>query len=188
MKRKAVFLDRDGVINRAVVRDGKPYPPDSLVEFDLLPGVVEAINSLNRAGWLIIVVTNQPDVRTGKQEKKVVEAMHAEIRKKTKVDDIFACFHVDEDRCLCRKPKPGMILDAAPKWSVNIEKSYMVGDRWRDIEAGKRAGCKSILVRSDYKEKKAEDPEAIVESLLEASELILSAERCGAALLKKDEE
>lgn len=188
MNRKAIFLDRDGVINRATVRDGKPYPPDSVAEFEFLPGVVEAINSLSRAGWLIVVVTNQPDVRTGKQKKNVVEAMHAEIRKEVEVDDIFSCFHVDEDECSCRKPKPGMILAAAQKWSVNMEQSYMIGDRWRDIEAGKRAGCKAILVRSDYREKKAEAPDAIVESLLEASEFILSEERCGSALLKKDEE
>jgi len=173
--RKAFFLDRDGVINNAVVRDGKPYPPANQDEFEYLPRAIEAIDALNRAGWLTVVVTNQPDVRTGKQERRVVEAMHWAIRKATRIDDIFVCFHVDEDGCLCRKPKPGMLQAAARRWSIDLAKSYMVGDRWRDIEAGQNAGCQTILVKSDYDELQPDRPDAVVDSLWDASQLILSS-------------
>ena len=171
---RAVFLDRDGVINRAVVRQGRPYPPSSDAELEYLPGVVEATKKLNAAGFRLIVVTNQPDVATGLLQREVVEAMHERIRRELHVDDIKVCYHVDQDKCPCRKPEPGMLLEAAVKWSIDLRKSYLVGDRWRDIAAGKAAGCKTLFVRSDYDEKQPDNPDAIIDSLLEASELILT--------------
>jgi len=171
---RAVFLDRDGVINRAVVRDGRPYPPGSLKEFEILPGVVQAVESLRKAGFTVVVVTNQPDVSKGLQFQHVVDTMHQIITEQLKVDGLKVCYHVDEDECECRKPKPGMLLEAAADWSIDLSNSFMVGDRWRDVAAGQAAGCSTILVGPGYAERSAGTPDAVVDSLLEASNLILS--------------
>ncbi len=171
--KRAVFLDRDGIINRAVVRDGKPYPPATLEEFELLPGVEQAIHALCKAGFLIIVVTNQPDVATGVQRREVVEAMHDKLRTAGLCDDIKVCYHVEADGCDCRKPKPGMLLDAAREWQIDLARSFMVGDRWRDVAAGKAAGCFTFFIDYKYQEQQAEKPDAVVASLAEAAKLIL---------------
>jgi D-glycero-D-manno-heptose 1,7-bisphosphate phosphatase len=172
----AVFLDRDGVINRAIIRNRKPYPPSTLADVVFPPGTLEAIHALKASGYLVIVVTNQPDVSKGIQRKDVVEAIHENIRQRLQVDDIKVCYHVDEDGCNCRKPKPGMILDAAQEYSINLAESYMIGDRWRDIEAGKAAGCRTILIRPEvsYDEPQAEGMDAAVKSLVEAAAFILN--------------
>jgi D-glycero-D-manno-heptose 1,7-bisphosphate phosphatase len=173
---KAVFIDRDGVINRAVVRDGRPYAPETLGEFELLPGVPEAMAVLRAAGFRLIVVTNQPDVGAGRQSQEVVESMHAQLRKTLPIDDVRVCYHTDADGCDCRKPKPGMLLAAARDWDIDLRASTMVGDRWRDVGAGRAAGCKTILVESGYDDLPAEGYDAAVTSLLEASQLILRGE------------
>ena len=172
---RGVFVDRDGVLNRAIVRNGRTYAPSSLAEFELLGGVSEAIRSLRQAGFRVIVVTNQPDVATGVQTRETVEAMHSHLRSHVDVDAIKACFHVDGDQCACRKPKPGMLLQAAQEWDVDLTQSFMIGDTWRDIEAGRAAGCKTILVGSRYAEPPAPDPDAVVASLQEAASMILAA-------------
>lgn len=171
---RAVFIDRDGVINRAVVRAGKPYPPNSLEEFELLPGVPEAVRSLRDAGYRVIVATNQPDVGAGRQTQQEVERIHAHLRDVLQVDDIKVCYHTDADACACRKPKPGMLLDAARDWQIDLGASVMVGDRWRDVDAGKAAGCRTVLVESGYDERAAEGYDAAVDSLLGASRWILN--------------
>ena len=171
---RAVFLDRDGVLNRVVLRDGRSYPPTSVREVEFFPGVSEALAALRQAGFRLIVATNQPDVATGLQQRDVVEAIHDRLRQTFPIDDIEVCYHIDEDGCACRKPKPGMLFAAAGKWHLNLRHCVMVGDRWRDIEAGKAAGCKTILVRGYDAEQKAQDPDALVDSLAEASALILS--------------
>jgi D-glycero-D-manno-heptose 1,7-bisphosphate phosphatase len=140
MATRAVFLDRDGVINANVMRDGRPVAPTRLDEFRLLPGVEDAVRALKRAGFLVIVVTNQPDVRTGRTPRATVDAMHDVIRSRLEVDDIKACFHTDADGCSCRKPKPGMLLEAARERDIDLARSYVVGDRWSDVEAGRAAG------------------------------------------------
>ena len=170
---RAVFVDRDGVINRVIVRDGKPYSPQGLADFELLPGALEAVRSLHNAGFRVIVATNQPDVGAGRQTRAGVEAIHAHLREALPVDDIKVCYHTDSDGCDCRKPKPGMLLDAAEQWGIDLASSVMVGDRWRDVEAGKAAGCRTILIESTYDERRAEGFDAAVTSLLEASRLIL---------------
>ena len=142
----AVFLDRDGVINRAIIREGKPHPPANLEDVVFSPGTFEAIQVLRKSGYLVIVVTNQPDVAKGIQSRETVEAIHRLICQQLHVDDIKVCYHIDEDNCCCRKPKPGMILDAAKEYMIDLTQSYVIGDRWRDIEAGKAAGCKTILI------------------------------------------
>lgn len=175
--RRAVFLDRDGVINRSIVRDGKGYPPDSLDQLEILPGVPEAIAALREAGFLIIVATNQPDVGAGKQRIEVVDAIHDRLRRELAIDDIRVCPHVDGDRCACRKPRPGMLLEAARSWGIALERSFMVGDRWRDVEAGRAAGCRTAFVDYGYAEERPEAPDAIVDSLAAASRWILENDR-----------
>lgn len=170
--RKAVFLDRDGVINRSEVRGGKPYAPTRVEDFELLPGAAEAMQALRADGWLVIVATNQPDISTGKQSQATLDAMHQPLYDAGLVDGIKVCPHVDADHCACRKPRPGLLLDAAREWGIDLAASIMVGDRWRDIEAGQAAGCRTIFVDHGYTEKQPEHPDAVVASLAEAQKLI----------------
>jgi D-glycero-D-manno-heptose 1,7-bisphosphate phosphatase len=169
---RAVFLDRDGVINRAIVRDGRPYAPASLAELELLPGVDAALARLKQAGFLLIVATNQPDIGKGLLPGEVVEHMHEYLRSRLPIDDFKVCCHTDEDGCRCRKPKPGMLTETAAERSIRLSDSFMVGDRWRDIEAGRNAGCKTILIQSSYRERAAQTPDWVAGSLLEASRII----------------
>lgn len=173
VKRRAVFLDRDGVVNQALVRDGKPYPPDSLGEMKVLPGVAQALGQLRAAGLLNIVVTNQPDVATGRQRREVVEAMHSHLAATLAIDAIKVCYHVDADHCACRKPRPGMLLEAAREFGIELGLSFLVGDRWRDVEAGQAAGCRAYFVDAGYAERRPEMPHVVVKSLSEATALIL---------------
>src|SRR5690242_1926799 len=170
---KAVFLDRDGVIDANIVRNGKPVAPTSLAEFTILPGAANAVQRLKDAGFLTIVVTNQPDVRTGLTPKATMEAMNDEIRRQMPIDDFFICFHVDADNCACRKPKPGLILEAAKKYNIDLASSYIVGDRWRDVRAGQAAGCRTIFVDYGFVQDQSATADQTVKSLAEAAEFIL---------------
>jgi len=172
---KAVFLDRDGVINANLMRDGKPVAPTTLAEFRVLPGSGEAVRRLKDAGFLTVIVTNQPDVATGRTPKATMEAMHEEIRRLMPIDDIMICFHTDADQCSCRKPKPGLLLDAAAKHGIDLSSSFMVGDRWRDVLAGQAAGCRTILVDHNYVQDRPAVPDKIVKSLTEAASYILDS-------------
>lgn len=171
--RRAVFVDRDGVVNRAVIRDGRSYPPNSLAALEILPGVAEALIALRKAGFLVIIATNQPDVGAGKQRREVVEAMHERLRKELAVDDIRVCYHVDADRCSCRKPLPGMLLEAARAWDIALGESFMVGDRWRDVAAGRAAGCRTAFVDYRLEEARPKGADVAVDSLAAASRWIL---------------
>jgi D-glycero-D-manno-heptose 1,7-bisphosphate phosphatase len=173
MKRAAVFLDRDGVLNRACVRGEVLHPPQGPDEVDILPGAVEACRRLRAAGLLLIVVTNQPDVARGRQRREVVEAINSVILSAVSVDDLRVCYHDDSDACGCRKPAPGMILAAGRDWDVDLSLSFMVGDRWRDIEAGRRAGCRTVLVGDHREEGRQVFPGHHVESLGAAAGIIL---------------
>lgn len=173
LTRRAVFLDRDGVINRSIVREGKPYPPQTMDELEILPGVPEALLRLRDAGYLLIVVTNQPDVARGTQLQGAVEAMHEALKAVLTLDKIFSCYHDNEEACHCRKPAPGMLLDAAAEYDIDLPTSYMVGDRWRDIEAGERAGCTTIFIDYHYDEALTIQPDHVAESLAQAAAWIL---------------
>ena len=172
--RRAVFLDRDGVISRSLVRGGKPYAPVSLEEFEILPGVPEALLRLRADGFLNIVVTNQPDISTGKQRPEVLAEMHARLLRELAIDGIRVCSHVDADNCACRKPRPGLLLDAARDFGVDLAASVMVGDRWRDVAAGQEAGCTAYFIDYEYAEKRPENPYVAVKSLADAVDRILS--------------
>jgi len=173
---RAVFLDRDGVVNRAVIRDGKPFPPANLEELEITPGTESALQDLKKRGFKLIIVTNQPDVARGLTSQAAVEKINQALATSLPLDDVFVCYHSDENNCDCRKPKPGMLLEAAQKHNIDLSRSYMVGDRWRDIDAGHNAGCKTILVDSGYNERApARPPEARVRSLREAADWILQS-------------
>ena len=166
VKRPAVFLDRDGVINRAFVRDGRPYPPMSVSEVEILPGVAEALARLKEAGFALVVVTNQPDVARGRQQRDVVEQINAKLAEVLPLDEFRVCYHDDEADCECRKPKPGLLTQGL---SYDLPRSIMIGDRWRDIGAGRRAGVgMTILVDHRYAEADRDEPDVRVRSLAEA--------------------
>jgi D-glycero-D-manno-heptose 1,7-bisphosphate phosphatase len=148
----AVFLDRDGVLNEAIVRDGKPYPPRDLGELVITLGARAALDELKREGFLLIVVTNQPDIARRKAKRADVDRINAQLCATLPLDAVEVCEHDDQEHCDCRKPKPGMILIAREKFGVDLAGSFVVGDRWRDIEAGRRAGCRTILIGDGYGE------------------------------------
>lgn len=170
---RAVFLDRDGVIIRTDLLDGKPYAITRYEDLDILDGAPHAIDRLKDAGFKIIVVSNQPDVARGTVTRDVVEAINAELMGKLSLDEIKVCY---DSTAPCYKPKPGMLLEAAGAHDINLDRSYMVGDRWRDIGAGKAAGCVTVFIDCEYREQAPENPDHIVGDIGEAAELILSLE------------
>jgi len=182
VKNKAVFLDRDGVLNQAIVRDGKPYSPANLKELELAPGAAKALGELKAQGFKLLVVTNQPDVAKGITTRAAVEEIHRKLALELPVEEFFVCYHKDGDGCDCRKPKPGMLLEGARKYKVDLVESFMVGDRWRDVEAGQNAGCRTVFIDGGYEERQPARPaDARVHSLKEAADWILQACRKGVA-------
>ncbi len=173
---RAVFLDRDGVLSRPIIRERRPYPPSSLAELQLLPGVPEALRALKDAGYRLVVVTNQPDVARGRSSKASVDSIHERLTAVLPLDAIFTCLHDDADQCECRKPRPGLITQAARELGIDATASYLVGDRWRDIEAGRRAGCGTFFVDYQYDEPPPPSYSFRVSSLLEAAGIILQTD------------
>lgn len=168
MTRRAVFLDRDGVLNAARIVDGRPYPPDDVGEVTVLPGVESACRRLADAELALIMVTNQPDIARGTRDAATVAAINDHLRRRLRLDDVMVCPHDDADGCDCRKPRPGMILDAARRWQVNLRGSFTVGDRWRDIAAGKAAGTHTIFIDRHYDELAPPEPDLTVDELKES--------------------
>jgi D-glycero-D-manno-heptose 1,7-bisphosphate phosphatase len=173
--KRAIFLDRDGVINRAIERDGFPYAPVNLSEFQIYPEVPAACAELKAAGFLLIVATNQPDVGRGTIKQEVVESIHAELCRELPIDRVEVCYDsgygpVESE---FRKPKPGMLLRAARELDIDLAQSWMVGDRWRDIDCGHAAGCKTVLIDRHYAEKLHEPPDFSARNLAEAADIIL---------------
>ena len=148
---RAVFLDRDGVINQPIIRDGKPYPPLDVRDFKLLPGVVEACRRLKDAGFYIIIVSNQPDVGRGAADRAKIEAIHERMCAELPIDRVEVCYD-GEDTSEFRKPNPGMLLRAAAALDLDLQSSFMVGDRWRDVDCGHAAGCCTIFIDRGYVE------------------------------------
>jgi len=173
MERAAVFLDRDGVLNRVEVRCGKPFAPRDLRNFRLLPGAAAAVERLKAAGFLVVVTTNQPDIGNGLVDAAVVEAMHARLRDRVAVDDVRVCPHAQTAGCACRKPRPGLLLEASRDWGIDLVRSFMVGDRAGDVEAGHAAGCRCIFIDRQYCEPIPSLQIATVASLASAVSVIL---------------
>jgi D-glycero-D-manno-heptose 1,7-bisphosphate phosphatase len=177
LSRRAVFFDRDGVLNKAVVRDGRPFPPASADEVEITAGAEDATRALKDAGFLLIVVSNQPDVARGTTSRESVEAINARLAAVLPIDRFVMCYHQDSDNCDCRKPKPGMLLSSARELDIDLASSFLVGDRWRDIEAGKAAGCATIFIDYSYDERRPERPGHKASSLAEAVDIILAEPR-----------
>jgi D-glycero-D-manno-heptose 1,7-bisphosphate phosphatase len=171
---KAVFLDRDGVLNEALVRDGKPLSPMSVADVVVPTDVPEALATLRRHGFRLIMITNQPNIARGVQSLDAVNAINQDLRDRLGLDAVEMCVHDDADGCECRKPMPGMLLRAAKRDHVILSESFMVGDRWRDIEAGRRAGCRTILLGDGYSEGLRSPPDIAVTNLSKAVDWILT--------------
>lgn len=171
--RPAVFLDRDGVLNRTTVRDNMPHPPHSVDELELLPGVPEALASLADRGLPLIVVTNQPDVARGTQTRQAVERIHQVLRQRLPLTAIYTCYHDSADDCSCRKPRPGLLRQAASAYNIDLKRSFLVGDRWSDVAAGQSAGCRTFLIQQPYSQAERCKPDHVVRDLVEAAEIIL---------------
>jgi len=176
--RQAAFLDRDGVLNQVIIRDGRPYAPRALEEFVILPEAPAAVRRLNEAGYLVVVATNQKDVGAGLLKQELLDAMHARLRAAMPIDDIRVCTCVDE--CPCYKPNAGMLLDAARDWKIDLTASVMIGDRWRDVGAGKNAGCRTILIDRGYAEPLPVKPDLTASDLADAVEQLLICPRTSA--------
>ena len=169
----AVFLDRDGVLNEAVVRDGKPVAPTSLADFRIYPEAAPALARLKAGGYLLIVVTNQPDVARGSQTREAVEQINQRLAEQLPLSAIFTCFHDNQDGCDCRKPRPGMLVEAAEIHQIDLSNSFMVGDRWSDVVAGQAAGCRTFLIDLPYSQRRRCTPDFTVANLLEAAHQIV---------------
>jgi len=170
---RAAFLDRDGVLNQAIVRDGRPYAPRRLEDFVILPEAPEAARRLKDAGYLIIVATNQKDVGEGLLSRETLDAMHARLRDAVIVDDVRVCTCVDE--CPCYKPNPGMLLEAARDWNIDLSASVMIGDRWRDVGAGHNAGCRTVFIDRGYAETLRHTPDLVATDLADAVDKLLDS-------------
>jgi len=167
----AVFLDRDGVLNEPLVRGGKPYPPASIDQLIIADGAREALERLKAADYRLVVVTNQPDVASGAQPREAVEAINAALAAALPLDEIRVCYHDDRAACDCRKPEPGLLLR---EQAHDLPRSVMVGDRWRDVEAGVRAGVGAVvLIDRAYLEPITVEPDVRVRTLREAADWIL---------------
>jgi D-glycero-D-manno-heptose 1,7-bisphosphate phosphatase len=164
----AVFLDRDGVLNRPVIRAGRPYPPTSVEQFEIYPEVPAACRRLRQLGFTLVVVTNQPDIARGQLDAEVVDAIHERLRHEIELDGVYTCPHDDADACSCRKPAPGLLLTAAADLGIDRGRSIMVGDRWRDVEAGRRAGCRTVHIDRGYQERTPKDADSVAIDLAEA--------------------
>ncbi len=177
--KKAVFLDRDGVLNHSIIKDGKPYAPRHMAEFVINPEI-SALSRLKELGYLLIIITNQPDVANGLATHEFVAQAHSRLCAEFPFDDIMVCFHSDKDNCNCRKPKPAMLYQARDKFDINLADSFMIGDRWRDILAATAASCKSIFIDYKYTEHTPDfTADFTCSSLLSAIDYICSrAEEC----------
>lgn len=173
MVSRAVFLDRDGVLVIPEFRDGRSFAPRRLEDFRIYPEAAASLQRLKEAGFLLIVVTNQPDVGNGHARRSAVEAMHEVMSRELPIDHVMICFHAQTDRCECRKPKPGMILEAAKELGIDLKNSFMVGDRWSDIEAGRAAGCATVFIDHAYAEAAPDAPDYIAASIADAAMIII---------------
>ena len=162
---RAIFLDRDGVINKANVIEGKPYPPINLDALEIIDNVGDSLKALRELGFYLFIVTNQPDVARGVTRQSEVEKINQYLLDTLTLDGIYVCYHDDRDACKCRKPEIGFLLDLREKYDLCLSDSYVIGDRWRDIEMGQRAGCKTVFIDYGYQEKQPVNPDFIVDSL-----------------------
>lgn len=165
IKKKAVFLDRDGVLNEVILREGRPYPPKDLSEFVIRSEALPVLSQLKAEGFFLLVVTNQPDIARGTTNAQEVDLLNQALKQTLPIDDIFVCPHDNDDRCACRKPLPGLLFRGRDLYGIDLSQSFMVGDRWRDVEAGQLAGCKTVWMNFGYQEKQPDTYDYETDSL-----------------------
>jgi D-glycero-D-manno-heptose 1,7-bisphosphate phosphatase len=170
---KAIFLDRDGVLNHAPVIHGRPKSPQSISELVILESAKRACAQFKAEKYLQIAITNQPDIARGLVSEKNINDINTAVREALSLDDILTCPHDNNDNCQCRKPAPGMLLAAAAQYGISLEGSVMVGDRWTDIEAGKAVGCKTVFIDYGYQEQRPENVDFNCTNLLDAAPWII---------------
>lgn len=149
-RKKAVFFDRDGVLNHLVQRNNSYYSPQKFEDFKMFDDAKEIISKVKQLGYLAIVISNQPDITRNKLDQKELDKMTDILFKHLEVDDVFYCIHDDHNDTGCRKPKRGLFLLAQKKYNINFDDSIMVGDTWKDVEAAKNAGIKMYLIDKHY--------------------------------------
>lgn len=171
-QRRAVFLDRDGVVISAIVRNGKPFAATKPEDIHILPGVPKACAMLSSLGYLLILTTNQPDIARRKISPAFVEQTNQMLKEALEIDAVRVCAHDNSDSCDCRKPLPGLMTHAARDFDINLAASFVVGDRWRDIDAGHAAGCRTIFIDYYYDEALKAHPDHRCQSLAEAADWI----------------
>jgi len=166
--KRALFLDRDGVLNIPILRGGRTYAPVQFSDFQLYEDVIPTLHEVKNRGYLLVLITNQPDLSKGLLAPEELHRMHQFLQEKIPFDSLEVCPHQDSDDCECRKPKPGMILRAAKQLSIDLSQSIVIGDRWRDILAGKTAGCKTALkIVEDFTDDRQETPDWTIFQLQE---------------------
>ena len=166
------------MLNVPLIKNGRPHPPENFQDLKVLPNVREACDSLRRLGFILICVTNQPDIARGTASISEVKKINDFLLNELSLTEVLTCIHDDADDCVCRKPKPGLLFMAAKQYDIDLKASYMVGDRWRDIEAGCSAGCKTVFIDWKYAERRPDSPDIIVESLEECVPWIEKSSRC----------
>lgn len=173
MGRRAVFCDRDGVLNEPVVREGRPFAVQSVEDLVVPDDVPDGCSKLREHGFLVVVVTNQPDIARGTMTSEALGLIHDVLRERVPLDDIYTCPHDDANECGCRKPKPGLLLDASADLDIELSQSYLIGDRWRDIEAGFRAGCRTVHLDRGYEEPPPVNPDCSTRSFTDAVQWVM---------------
>jgi D-glycero-D-manno-heptose 1,7-bisphosphate phosphatase len=167
-----VFLDRDGVVNKIILKERRPYSPRELDQLEILEGVRDAVQIFQKLRFKVVVITNQPEISRGLITEDLTIEMHNKIREETGIESFYFCRHDDFHDCECRKPKAGMLLKAAEELNLDFSQSYLVGDRWKDIHAGQKVGCKCYFIDNHYDEPRPILPFHTVKSLYEAAILI----------------
>ena len=170
--RRAIFLDRDGVLNETIIKEKEITSPLKLDELKIFPDAKETLLTFKKCGYLLIMVTNQPDIARNKNTKKNVEEINDCLKNYLKLDDVCVCYHDDKDFCNCRKPKSGMLIEASKKHNIDLPKSFIIGDRWRDVEAGKNVKCKTIFIDFKYQEKLKNKPDYIITNIADAKNIV----------------
>ncbi|MFA5859280.1 MAG: HAD-IIIA family hydrolase [Elusimicrobiota bacterium] len=171
MSKKAVFFDRDGVLNKAIIRNGNPQSPKRIEDFCIIDSAKSVVSELKSLGFVTLVVTNQPDITRKIMTWDELNKMNEYLKLNCGIDEVIVCPHDDKDKCGCRKPEPGMILSAAKKWDIDIKESFFIGDLWRDIDAGRNAGCRTILI--DYEYNRELKPDFRAKNLVDAKNIII---------------
>ena len=148
--KRAVFIERDGILNEVRTGPKQQITPIGLEDFKILTSVSEALKKLKAVGYVVIATTNQPGLSRGYQSRRELDRMHELLRGNLPLDDIMVCPHDEADHCPCRKPRSGLLVEAAFKWHLNLDHSFVVSDKWQDAEAARTAGCTSLLVQSPW--------------------------------------